>query len=83
MMLFRKILKHGDDDEKYDHLREGFKKNVKKYGLLPNPPQTPPPRFGHFSGKKIDPHFFLEIRPLLGETNFTLGPISKSILFCF
>ena len=24
----------------------------------------------------------LEIRPLLGETNFTLGPISKSIIFC-
>ena len=23
----------------------------------------------------------LQIRPLLGETNFTLGPISKSIIF--
>ena len=46
-------------------------------------PFGPPPRFGHFSDEKIDPQFFLEIRPILGETNFTLGPISKSILFCF
>ena len=29
------------------------KKNVKKYGLLPNPPPAPPPpRFGHFSDEK-------------------------------
>ena len=46
-------------------------------------PPHPPPGLVIFHTKKIDPHFFLEIRPLLGETNFTLGPISKSIIFCF
>ena len=41
-------------------LREGFKKkNVKKCGLLPNPPRTPPsPGLVIFPTKKIDPQFF-------------------------
>ena len=26
-------------------------------------------------GGKLTPNFFFEIKPLLGETNFTLGPI--------
>ena len=39
-------------------LREGSKKIRKKGGLLPTPPRAPPPRFGLFSVKKIDPHFF-------------------------
>ena len=30
-------------------------KNPKNCLLLPNPPRTPPPRFGLFSEKKIDP----------------------------
>ena len=29
-----------------------------------------------FRKTNFPPYFFLELRPLLGETNFTLGPIS-------
>ena len=68
-------------------LREGFKKKkCEKVWSFAKPPSDPPTphRFGHFSDEKIDRHFFfLEIRPFLCETNFTLGPISKSIFFCF
>ena len=77
------ILQTASSMLKIQHFREG--KGSKKYGLLPNPPRTPPPPPGLviFPTKKIYPQFFfLEIRPLLGETNFTLGPISKSIIFC-
>ena len=57
------------------------KKHIgEKSGLLPNPPRTPPV-WSFSRRRKLTPIFFLEIRPLLGETNFTLGPISKSILF--
>ena len=67
-----------------DHLREGFRKKCEKvwsFAKPPSDPPPPPPGLVIFPTKKIDPQFFLEIRPLLGETNFTLGPISKSILF--
>ena len=64
-------------------LREGLKKTyLEKVWSFAKPPWDPPGMV-IFPEKKIDPHFFLEIRLLLGETNFTLGPISKSILFCF
>ena len=33
------------------------KKFLKKCGLLPNPPRTPPPRFGFFPNKKFTPIF--------------------------
>ena len=29
--------------------------------------------------EKINPHFFLEIESMIAKTNFTLGPIEKSI----
>ena len=67
------------------NVRGGFKKKKtwKSVVFCQTPPRPPPPRFGHFSHEKNwPPFFFLEIRPLLGETNFTLGPISKSIIFC-
>ena len=40
-----------------------------------------PPRYGLFTDKKIYPHFFLEIESMIAKTNFTLGPIEKSIFF--
>ena len=62
-------------------LREGLKKKGGKYGLLPNLPRTPPPGFGLFSGKKLTPIFFLKIASIMAETNFTLGPTSKTNKF--
>ena len=56
-----------------DIIREGFrKKNVKKYGLLPNPLRTPPPptRFGHFSHEKNWPPFFFRNKTLIGWNKF-------------
>ena len=55
----------------------------KKSGFLPNPPPDPPPppRLAFFQ-KKIYPHFFfLKIASLMTETNFTLGPTSKTNKF--
>ena len=57
------------------------KKNRISYGLLPNPPPGPPPRYGLFTAKKIYTNFFLEIESMIAKTNFTLGPIEKSIFF--
>ena len=49
------------------YLREGCrKKNEKKNGVA-------------LSLKKIDPYVFFENEPLMCETNFTLGPIQKSL----
>ena len=43
-------------------------------------PRTPPPPLRvQFCGNKINPHFFLEIESMIAKTNFTLGPIEKSI----
>ena len=40
----------------------------------------PPPFVSNFARKKINPHFFfLEIESMIAKTNFTLGPIEKSI----
>ena len=44
-------------------------------------PLCPPPRYGLFTDKKIYTHFFLEIESMIAKTNFTLGPIEKSIVF--
>ena len=35
--------------------------------------------YGLFTDKKIYTHFFLEIESMIAKTNFTLGPIQKSI----
>ena len=47
----------------------------------PPPAPPPPPRYGLFTDKKIYTHFFLEIESMIAKTNFTLGPIEKSIFF--
>ena len=39
----------------------------------------PPPLRVQFCGKKLTPIFFLEIESMIAKTNFTLGPIEKSI----
>ena len=57
------------------------KKIRKKCSLLLNPPRTPP-RFSIFSEQKIYPNFFLlKIASITAETNFTLGPTSKTNKF--
>ena len=64
-------------------LREGCRKK-KPYFLwsfAKPPPGPPPPRYGLFTDKKIYTHFFLEIESMIAKTNFTLGPIEKSIFF--
>ena len=45
------------------------------------PPGAPPPWYGLFTDKKMYTHFFLEIESMIAKTNFTLGPIEKSIFF--
>ena len=63
-------------------LREGCgKKNRKKSGLLPNSPRTPPPVWHFFKKKNLPPFFLLKIASLMAETNFTLGPTSKTNKF--
>ena len=63
-------------DNEVWNVREGCRKKMReKYGLLPNPPRTPTPRFGLFP----ENFFFLKNASLMAETNFTLGPISKII----
>ena len=39
----------------------------------------PPPSCPILREKKLTPIFFLEIESLIAKTNFTLGPIEKSI----
>ena len=61
------------------------KKIRKKYGLLPNPPRTHPPLPGVviFPDKKIDPHFFLEMTPLLVKQILHLVPSQNLLFFAF
>ena len=42
-------------------------------------PRTPPPSCPILREKKLTPYFFLEIESMIAKTNFTLGPIEKSI----
>ena len=42
-------------------------------------PSDLPPFVSNFAEKKLTPIFFLEIESLIAKTNFTLGPIEKSI----
>ena len=44
-------------------------------------PSDPPPQFGIFSKKNLPPFFLLKIASLMAETNFTLGPTSKTNQF--
>ena len=61
----------------------GPKKNLGKSMVFYQTPLGPPPH-GLFPEKKIDPHFLLlKNASLMAETNFTLGPISKTIKFPF
>ena len=49
--------------------------NVWSFG---KPPSPPPPPVWHFFKKKFTPIFLLKIASLTAETNFTLGPTSKT-----
>ena len=61
--------------------REGVRKNPKKLCPFDKPPSDPPPWFALFPRKKIEPFFLLKIASLMAETNFTLGPTSKTNKF--
>ena len=78
---------HIYDDADIFNLREGFKKNLGKsmvFYQTPPPAPPPPPRYGLFPEKKFTPIFcLLKNASLMAETNFTLGPISKTIKFPF
>ena len=52
----------------------------KKFSDLLNPPPTPPPPPGlvFFTNKKFTQFFLLKIASIMAETNFTLGPTSKT-----
>ena len=63
-------------------LREGCtKKKPEKIWSFAKLPSDPPPKFGIFSTKKFTPIFLLKIASLMAETNFTLGPTSKTNKF--
>ena len=59
------------------NIREGVRKKTENCRLLPNPPWTPP-LVWFFSENNLTSIFF-ENEPLMCETNFTLGPIQKSL----
>ena len=62
------------------------KKNLGKsmvFYQTPLGPPAPPPGLVFFPRKKLTPIFFLKNASLMAETNFTLGPISKTIKFPF
>ena len=65
-LSFREIFKNEDRDFLHPGTRS---------------PRTPPPFVSNFAEKKLTPIFFLEIESLIAKTNFTLGPIEKSIFF--
>ena len=65
-------------------IREGCtNENPGKVWSFAKPHSDPgPPPVWHFFKKKIYPHFFLlKIASFMAETNFTLGPTSKTITF--
>ena len=57
-------------------LREGFQKKKGKVWSLVIPPRKSPPGMVFFP-EKILPFLLSEIRPLMGETNFTHGANPK------
>ena len=58
------------------------KKNPEKIGFFPKPPpDPPPPSLAFFQKKNLPPFFLLKIASLMAETNFTLGPTSKTNKF--
>ena len=63
-------------------IREGCEKKTGKSLVFCQTPLGPPPPVWHFSEQKNYPHFFfLKIASLIAETNFTLGPTSKTNKF--
>ena len=62
--FFREIFKNEDRDFLHPGTRS---------------PRPPPPFVSNFAEKKLTPIFFLEIESMIAKTNFTLGPIEKSI----
>ena len=89
-MRLRKIIRHLKElsisitlSKVPDELGKGAEKKTVFFMVFCQtpPPPPPPPRYGLFTDKKIYPHFFLEIESMIAKTNFTLGPIEKSIFF--
>ena len=64
-------------------LREGLKKKnwEKVWSFAKPPPDPPPPSLAFFQKKNLPPFFLLKIASLMAETNFTLGPTSKTNKF--
>ena len=62
-----------------DGLGKYSKIKISKFVATDTKPSNPPPLRVKFCGKKFNPHFFLETESMIAKTNFTLGPIEKSI----
>ena len=63
-------------------IREGCtNKNPEKVWSFAKPPSAPPSTGLAFFQKKIYPNLLLKIASLMAETNFTLGPTSKTNKF--
>ena len=63
-------------------IREGCtKKNPEKMWSFAKLPPDPPPSLAFFQKKNLPPFFLLKIASLMAETNFTLGPTSKTNKF--
>ena len=67
--------------EKWKRLGKGAKKNPEKMWSFAKPPPGPPPSLAFFQKKNLPPFFLLKIASLMAETNFTLGPTSKTNKF--
>jgi hypothetical protein len=65
----------------YFCLGKGAKKKTGKslvFCQTPLGPPPPPPSLAFFQQKNLPPFFLLKIASLMAETNFTLGPTSKT-----
>ena len=63
-------------------IREGCqKKSGKSVVFCQTPLGPPPPCLAFFQKKNLPPFFLLKIASLMAETNFTLGPTSKTNKF--
>ena len=63
-------------------IREGCtNENPEKVWSFAKPPSDPPPGLAFFPNKKFTPIFFLKIASIMAETNFALGPTSKTNKF--
>ena len=64
-----------DDDDEKGHIQKAIYVNFVSW-------DTKPPFVSYFAREKIlHPIFFLENESIIAKTNFTLGPIKKSLCF--